>query len=469
MSGLDDAILNLADALGYPAGAYFLGDGGDRLIPTVAVDGPMAATWQQARMVYLHDSAGSLYLAVLDDSAGIIYEDRPEIARLKSPVETEIRNGVLYVTRVTAAGKVALGGANPAEVVRQAQQFLSTKQIRSLFIRPTEPISRSVQTILDDRVFFVDPRTRQLRLTNPDTVDLDTEIAALGTDEHRLVLITYNPENPDDPLTKTLGAIKTSASGLPNIEDFQPTDYEAFSLKDGHIPGAFIYIYENMGGVDEPQMCRAYDPRAMLNPHVGQPISPDELPDSSNAADDEFDGVALASAWSWINQGGATATLAKGLLCLSIPSESAGDRLRGIVKTAPSTPYIITAKVHKNSRPDAAGGPALLLRNSSSGKLLSMHLHQTSAGTSLDISEWTDESTPDTAIAAITHYMTTLYMRIENDGTDVNFSISQDGVNFVEVATTTLAAHINAADQIGVGFYSDDAGVSASFDYFRVT
>lgn len=195
----------------------------------------------------------------------------------------------------------------------------------------------------------------------------------------------------------------------------------------------------------------------------------DVPPASPDADDDEFPGTSLSGSWSWVNQGSAVATVSYSMVNLSIASDTAADRLRLLVKAAPSTPYAITVKAYKNSRPDEFGGPALIVRNSSSGKVLSMHLDQSSAGVRLDVTKWTNATTFSTSILNMTHYMKMLYMRIENDGTNVNFKISQDGVGFYQIATTTLADFVTSVDQIGFGYYGYDKGINVGFDYFRVS
>ena len=99
-----------------------------------------------------------------------------------------------------------------------------------------------------------------------------------------------------------------------------------------------------------------------------------------------------------------------------------------------------------------------------------MHLHQ-NAGSSptLDVVNWTDANTQSSVLLSIPYYQTANYMRIYVDGTYVYFGISQDGMWFENIAFPQISSFIGAVNEVGIGFYSYDQPVIASFDYFRIT
>lgn len=69
----------------------------------------------------------------------------------------------------------------------------------------------------------------------------------------------------------------------------------------------------------------------------------DRPPAVPNALDDEFSGNALDAKWSWLDQGGAVATVGNGVLSIAITETL--NRMRGIYQAAPGGAFTIRAKV----------------------------------------------------------------------------------------------------------------------------
>jgi hypothetical protein len=64
------------------------------------------------------------------------------------------------------------------------------------------------------------------------------------------------------------------------------------------------------------------------------------------------------------------------------------------------------------------------------------------------------------------------YIQVQDDGTNLNFSVSLDGVNFTKIYSQGRTSYLtNGANQIGLFIdqnTSNNVG-AASFDYFRRT
>jgi len=179
--------------------------------------------------------------------------------------------------------------------------------------------------------------------------------------------------------------------------------------------------------------------------------------------------------FTWVNQGGATATdLATGAIRLKVPN-AAGASVRAKVISAPSTPYVVTAAidVFMPAIVAASGQPRLGLcfRESATGKITLHAIRRTvDAQTTGDAAAWainTDHFTNATTFdfgAAVNRewwWMSTgpLWIRIEDDGTDLNFYISPDGMDWKEIYTEARGSFFTTApDQIGFAGNSSGAG-----------
>lgn len=164
----------------------------------------------------------------------------------------------------------------------------------------------------------------------------------------------------------------------------------------------------------------------------------------------------LASISTWVNQGGASVSTTNGGILLSAPA-AAGDNIRLRVKTAPATPYKITAMLKGFGAVNAAN-VGLAFRESGSGKIALAMLG----------GAFTGKLTSAPALASITFtnpttfnavyvsnnfpefplQMPPAFLRIEDDGTNRIISISSDGINFMAYHTV-IRTDFLTADQVG--------------------
>jgi hypothetical protein len=155
------------------------------------------------------------------------------------------------------------------------------------------------------------------------------------------------------------------------------------------------------------------------------------------------------SGFAWVNQGTSTASESKGAIELVIPGNS-GDNLRILKKSAPATPYSISAAFLATfvGKTFVRGG--LCWRESSSGKVVDLSLHYGSSGWAIDITKWNGvtsfSANYDTTSAMICAPL--LWLRIADDGTNRKCSLSMDGQNWIEFHSVTRTDFMTP-DEIG--------------------
>lgn len=158
------------------------------------------------------------------------------------------------------------------------------------------------------------------------------------------------------------------------------------------------------------------------------------------------------SGWSWVNQGTSTITSSAYDQVLAGGAAGAGANCVLRVRSAPATPYTITAHVRTVMAHKAFQSYGLCFRNSSSGAL---HIFDVISG---------DLSLPTVAIRSAKFNSGTSYnadyitmkipqmvnwMRIADDGTNRICSISEDGLNWLVIHTVGRTNFITA-DQVGI-------------------
>jgi hypothetical protein len=171
----------------------------------------------------------------------------------------------------------------------------------------------------------------------------------------------------------------------------------------------------------------------------------------------------LASVTTWVNQGGASVTTTNGGIYLLGPATGSVN-LRCQVKTAPSTPYTITALVIPSLIAVDFMGCGILFRESGSGKMASIaFVHN--GGWSVDVNKWTDATTfsAQYATAPLKSLPSYMFFRLADDGANRISSISTDGINFRVIHTVGRTDFLTANQ---VGFFVNcqeatwDAGVT---------
>lgn len=179
----------------------------------------------------------------------------------------------------------------------------------------------------------------------------------------------------------------------------------------------------------------------------------------------------IDSQFSWTNQGGASVTVnPNGGIFLKAPA-TASTTMRIRRLAAPSTPYTLTAAflpmlVGKDYH---EGG--LLFRESGTSKISTLDFLSSNSGAPYPFqyhcAHWTNESSfgADSANAPMVFAGAVHWFRISDDGTNLKYSVSHDGFNFLQLLSEARNAFFTTApDQVGFWCLTNnttwDAGIT---------
>lgn len=184
-----------------------------------------------------------------------------------------------------------------------------------------------------------------------------------------------------------------------------------------------------------------------------------------------------ASAWSWVNQGSATATIVRKRLHLAIPAATGGvNSFRIIKQTLPSGSWIYRAKLYRfstaTSSTDSVG---MCLRESGTGKLV---IIQTGLSGSFLVwcARWNSPTSFNATVGGTEtvpqdKFLAPVWFEIEKDGSNYYFRFSFNDVYYWERYSEAHAAFFTtAADEIGLFAY-DDAGNAQTLvspEFYRI-
>ncbi len=169
-----------------------------------------------------------------------------------------------------------------------------------------------------------------------------------------------------------------------------------------------------------------------------------------------FDGALLtvpsSSGWSWDNQGSATIDSSLGGLHLYVPAGTSTNSLRLRYRTAPSTPYTITAYFKPNILGATNGYFGFGFRQSSDGKLACALYEATppTATPTIYSAKFTNATTYSTSYTNIKRHEWGGWLRIADNGTNRILSVSSDGKNWLAFHTVSRTDFLTA-DQVFFG------------------
>lgn len=168
-----------------------------------------------------------------------------------------------------------------------------------------------------------------------------------------------------------------------------------------------------------------------------------------------FTDPTLAGPTTWVNQGSATVSTTNGGIVLTAELHS-GNNLNCRVKTAPSTPYVITAAFLPRFISLTANFGGLLFRESSSGKLATFHLEADTNAMNLVANKYTNPTTFSAAYSSRGLYTMSCpaFLRIADNGTNRICSYSADFENWAVFFSVSRTDFLTA-DQ--VGFFCGDS------------
>jgi hypothetical protein len=204
-------------------------------------------------------------------------------------------------------------------------------------------------------------------------------------------------------------------------------------------------------------------------------INADTKPTSPNSMDDEFETTTLDSKWTLVNQGSAVYSLVNGNLVINCPT-SVGENNFLFVQATPGTPWEITAKISPESALTGYCFANLVVRESSTGKFIRWgpeFRQAPSIGKFLGAANFTNPTTyagtsPVSDFAY--EWANELYVRIKDDGTNLIFSTSRNGLTWTQWGTVGRTAHMaGGPNQVGLCLGPTSMAVAMAVDWFRRT
>jgi hypothetical protein len=177
--------------------------------------------------------------------------------------------------------------------------------------------------------------------------------------------------------------------------------------------------------------------------------------------------------FTWVNQGGASATDANGSIILRAPT-SAGSNARCLVTAAPTPPYTVTVALLPGLIGTNATSTGLIFRESSSGKLSACSFGFDLGRPEYCTDKWTNPST------YVGHYATVpsgtvrgplIWLRIQDDGTQRNCFVGADGRNWILLHAVARTDFLTA-DMVGI-YVDANTGANgyqaaAAFVHFQI-
>lgn len=164
------------------------------------------------------------------------------------------------------------------------------------------------------------------------------------------------------------------------------------------------------------------------------------------------------SGWSWVNQGSATVTEAKGVIHLACAANSSTNSLKARVRTAPTAPYTITAlyagifDMSDNSG-GGIGECGVCFRQTGTSEVVTYGCLWLNNNTSkFGGTKW-DSSTAVNSTYINTQYpgstFAWFWVQIIDDNTNRVFKMSPDGQHWITIHSVTRTDHLTA-DQVGI-------------------
>ena len=148
----------------------------------------------------------------------------------------------------------------------------------------------------------------------------------------------------------------------------------------------------------------------------------------------------VAANFAWLNQGGATVADASGVSYLQVGAQSQDIRARA--RTAPATPYTVTALVAPEFENIGNQDVGIGFHEIGSGKSQAIRL----------TADFLVAVTNSTALNAIGsnqfvtgRFFSPWWLRIRDDGTNLIFSYSADGINFRQLVSNLRTAQFTTA------------------------
>jgi len=171
--------------------------------------------------------------------------------------------------------------------------------------------------------------------------------------------------------------------------------------------------------------------------------------------DDDGESILDSSDFSWINQGASTVADQAGSMLMTLPT-SAGVNLRGLARTAPSTPYAYIGALQACIPRAGSDDVAMAMfgfRNSTEFEMQTFILgcngDESFRFGVQNYSTGTSSGTQVRSLIGFCLWAPAVWVRIEDNGTNLIYSLGMDGSNWIQVFSAGRTSFIpTGPDQI---------------------
>lgn len=177
---------------------------------------------------------------------------------------------------------------------------------------------------------------------------------------------------------------------------------------------------------------------------------------------------------TWLNQGTATRTITNGSVYLQKPNITGHDDIACRVVTIPGAPvsYTLTVGYSLTVLSPGSGGTGgyAAVANSGSGKVsIAGHLSLASYSSLVaHVTTLTSNFTAIVANAGSVIYHAPVWVRIQDNGTNLLYSFSNDGINFIQYFSEANTAFMSRADQAGFCIMNESATTDSGMSVFHM-
>lgn len=176
-----------------------------------------------------------------------------------------------------------------------------------------------------------------------------------------------------------------------------------------------------------------------------------------------------ASSFTWVNQGTASVSDgSNGLVAILDPSQGSGTDGRYLVLAQPTPPFVFTwggYGVWRNSGGAVYPQCGPCLRDSTSGRITNLVFHcRETDQDAVEVSHLNSPTSYNSSPLGLNPATRgpIWWGRIEDDNVDHKFSISYDGVTWIEIFSETRTTWLAAQDQVGFFFNRSSNNSSAN-------
>jgi hypothetical protein len=170
---------------------------------------------------------------------------------------------------------------------------------------------------------------------------------------------------------------------------------------------------------------------------------------------------ALTGLGTWLNQGSAAVSDSAVGLCIDAPSSGTSANVTGRYMAAPTAPYTITALIAVTRSSTSPNGVGIGWYDGSAKLHLLSYTTAGNVAPTFQVDKWNSITSYNASdfTSSPNAFVQPLWLRVGDDGTNVSFAFSQDGVQFVTVFSVAKASgFLGASGYSNVIFFVNPEG-----------